>query len=69
MFNKPRNPKRIKKILKKVKKLWKKSPDLRFGQLIFNLMRESNQFYLEDDNFVKILQEKFKNINEKAKLH
>ena len=31
-----RDPKRIKRILKLIEKLWNKSPDQRFGQLLIN---------------------------------
>ncbi len=31
---KMRNPKRIKRILKLIEKIWKKNPDLRLGQFV-----------------------------------
>lgn len=35
-FNKPRDPKRIDKVLTAIKKLWEKNPDQRLGQLLVN---------------------------------
>lgn len=32
-----RNPQRIPRILNKLQKIWEKSPDLRFGQMIYNM--------------------------------
>ena len=43
--------------------LWKKFPDLRFGQLIENLrdyyedQTKRDFYYIEDEDFLKILQE------------
>lgn len=57
-YYKPRDPKRIDRILEKLGKLWKEYPDQRLGQLIENYvipagkMRGPNTcwiFYAEDD--------------------
>lgn len=58
-----RDKNRIKPILEKIEKLWILDPDLRFGQLVMNIIKpeQSNVevYYMEDDNlFDKI--EKFK---------
>ena len=59
-----RNPKRIKKILKAIEKIWEKHPDLRLGQLIWNSMAgvgkwnapEANPlFFIEDEDLEKML--------------
>jgi len=44
-----RDPKRIKRILKLVEKIWEENPDLRLTQLIMNAL-EMNQdpYYIED---------------------
>jgi len=43
-----RDPKRIKRILKKVERAWTQNPDLRLGQLIYNLSGAVDVFYFED---------------------
>lgn len=56
-----RDPKRIDKILKLIKKIWKKSPDLRLTQLIMNaLSMNSDPYYIEDDILEKALTEYYK---------
>jgi uncharacterized protein YihD (DUF1040 family) len=64
-----RDPKRIERILKKLKKVWKAKPDWRLGQLIINamseesgsgfFMRPSRQeiFSFEDDKMEKRLED------------
>jgi len=52
-----RDVKRIKPFLEEVEKLWEKHQDLRFGQMMYNLMAEfGDPFYWEEDKFL----EKFK---------
>lgn len=52
---------RIKTTLERIEKLWLSNPDLRFGQLVVNIIRpeEPNQkiYYLEDDEFLEKLNE------------
>ena len=54
-----RDPKRIPYILKLLYEGWKKTPDIRFGQLIENLKKytgKNDLFYVEDDdleNYIK----------------
>ena len=53
----PRSPERIPFMLNKVKELWKKNPDLRFGQLIGNCVRdELKLYYMEDDVLLEKLE-------------
>ena len=48
-----RNPERIDRILNLIGKAWKKSPDLRFFQLIASMPVDyhGDLFYYEDDEF------------------
>lgn len=43
-----RDPKRIKRILKKLEIAWTQNPDLRLGQFIYNLSGDGEVFYFED---------------------
>jgi uncharacterized protein YihD (DUF1040 family) len=54
-----RNPKRIKRILNKLEKVWKKQPDLRLGQLLYSLayLDAKDIFYYEDECLEKTLDE------------
>jgi len=52
---KMRNPKRIPKILKELELIWKLYPNLRLGQLIFNLEYVDNIYNMEDEQLIKIL--------------
>ena len=59
-----RDPNRIKLLLEKLEKVWMKSPDLRFGQLLENLIsdRDHNScciFYLEDEMLENELDKEF----------
>jgi uncharacterized protein YihD (DUF1040 family) len=56
-----RDPKRIKKVLKEIKAIWKAHPDLRLCQMICNLMgRGIDIYYLEDEYLVKELKKLYK---------
>lgn len=46
-----RDPERIDKILAMLGEVWHKNPDLRLGQLIYNVF--SDPYYLEDDIFIQ----------------
>ncbi len=52
-----RDKKRIKRILKKLEKVWMASSDLRLGQGLENLARARgiDLFYLEDDELERLL--------------
>lgn len=55
-----RDPKRIPKILKEIEEVWKKYPDYRLGQLIGNIIRDPAFYYIEDEDFVKLLKDSCK---------
>jgi len=44
-----RDPKRIKRILSKLGKLWEQYPDMRLGQMLSWLSPLPDSFYLDDD--------------------
>jgi hypothetical protein len=54
---------RIKPILDKIEKLWISDPDLRFGQLVMNIINPEKSnievYYIEDENLIDKL-EKYK---------
>ena len=66
-----RDPKRIEKILRLLEESWLRSPDLRLGQLIFNLthnvlnknsdgdieVTENSIYNIQDDDVQKFLEE------------
>jgi hypothetical protein len=62
-----RDPHRIEPFIKELEKLWKKHPDMRFGQLVINIMQMDSRysqekldtllFYIEDHHFVWLRQE------------
>lgn len=45
---KTREISRIEPMLVEFKKLWEKHPELRFGQLVCNIMPEDKLYYVED---------------------
>ena len=55
-----RDPARIDKILNILKSYWKTYPDLRFMQMIVNIVGDEDQFFLEDDDFEKFLKRAIK---------
>jgi len=51
-----RDPKRIKRILELVEKIWKENPDLRLTQLIMNVLSmNADPYYIEDDRLEREL--------------
>jgi uncharacterized protein YihD (DUF1040 family) len=48
-----RDPERIERILKTLKKTWEAEPDLRLGQLIVNSMRSLDLFHMKDLFYVE----------------
>ena len=57
-----RNPKRIPGIVKELTKIWKKYPQLRLGQLLYNavyFMQQDfdNLYYMEDNKLIEFLQD------------
>lgn len=64
-----RDPKRIPDFLERLKEVWLKNPDLRFGQLIENVFPNRpgfdkkysrSAYFVEDENFVKIIKDFYK---------
>jgi uncharacterized protein YihD (DUF1040 family) len=54
-----RSPQRIPKTLKKLEKIWKRNPELRFMQLIANIFKD-DPYYVEDDVLIARLEEYYK---------
>ena len=54
-----RNPNRIDEITEALREYWKQYPDLRLGQLIYNLNKSGNRdvFFPEDDKWLKWIKE------------
>lgn len=52
-----RDPQRIDRIINKLRDYWKIYPDLRFNQLIDNILCKNkiDTFYLEDDEFEQMI--------------
>lgn len=59
LWTEERDPKRIKRILEKIKVLWEESPNLRLGQFLQNIfgftIRDQPIYFKEDDEVEKIL--------------
>lgn len=57
-----RDPKRIPRIIAKIKQLWELTPDLRFGQLVSYIVNweeakeQKDLFYIEDEDFAAKLE-------------
>ena len=52
-----RNPQRIQPTLKLIEKIWNQVPDLRLGQLIVNVTKQNDPFYVEDETLIEQLKE------------
>ena len=53
-----RNPERLDSFYDKMKELHRAVPDWRFGQLIYNFIRDiGDPFYIEDDKMISLLEE------------
>ena len=59
-----KDPKRIKRILELIKKVWIENPELRLCQLIGNNFSVKDLYYIEDSELEKILEQ---NISELCK--
>jgi len=55
-----KDPNRIKNILEKLKEIWERYPDLRFGQLIMNLFKDYELFFMEDEELLKEIEDLIK---------
>ena len=51
----PRDINRIEPFLEIFEELWKFQPDIRFGQLVYNLTRNTDLFNIEDDRMLEII--------------
>lgn len=54
-----RDPKRIKKILRIVRKVWLKNPNLRLMQLLGNCFEVGDNYYKEDEELKRKLKERY----------
>jgi len=62
-----RDPKRIPKIIKRLRKVWEKCPDLRLGQLIENAYNRQigegykgkDIYYVEDEQLIKDIEKTY----------
>lgn len=57
-----RDPKRIKKTLRLIRKIWLKNPDLRLCQLIGNCFVRGDNYYKSDGLLEKRLREVYLNV-------
>ena len=55
---------RIKDFLVRLEALWNKYPDLRIGQLLINVAHKTDIFYIEEDEFIKLM-DKWEEENER----
>lgn len=61
-----RDPKRIRKFCNRLATAWELVPDLRFGQLLFNIFVQiknegKDPFYFEDDSMIKRIEQYIEN--------
>ena len=52
-----RNKNRIPEILSELEKVWKQNPDIRLGQLLINVTKITDIFYVEDTEMLEKLKE------------
>lgn len=50
-------------IIERLLQVWLKNPELRLGQLIWNKTCNSDFFYDEDEDFMKLLENETRNTN------
>ncbi len=61
-----RDPKRIRPFLDKLAEGWEKYPDLRFGQLVMDIVPDSDRLWnCEEDEFLNRLNSFVSNVEEK----
>lgn len=61
---------RIKPFLAELGEIWKKHPDLRFGQLMFNVFADfGDPFFLEEDEFLVALKAHLNGKNPRKAVH
>jgi hypothetical protein len=59
--NSMRNPERIDKVINQIRDIWKCVPDLRLGQLILNVISDTDLYYIEDDVLLKLIKDLYTN--------
>lgn len=47
-----RDVNRINKIVVELAEIWKRNPDLRLGQLLLNVARDPQLYYIEDEKLI-----------------
>jgi hypothetical protein len=57
-----RDPKRIDVDLNRIKKIWKRYPDLRLGQLIGNVISSEYLYYIEDSDLVSAIEKHYDSV-------
>lgn len=55
-----RNKNRIDAIINELEKIWVNYSDLRLGQLLLNVIKDPELYYLEDEELIKKLKEHYK---------
>ena len=61
-----RNPERIRPFLDKIAEAWERYPDLRFGQLVMDIVPNSDRLWnCEEDEFLNRLESFVSNIEER----
>ena len=52
-----RDVNRIEPLLTRLQEVWKKYPDLRLGQLILNVAKDPQIYYMEDDQLLDLIEQ------------
>lgn len=60
-----RDKKRIKEFCNKLAELWEQVPDMRFFQLVTNIMGDKDFFYMEDDYAIAAIEQYIERIKPK----
>ena len=48
--------------MRRFKKIWKKFPNMRFGQFIANCLNYQQIYYLSDEDIIKIIEDSYNKI-------
>lgn len=54
-----RDPNRIKPYLQMIEQVWEKYPDLRFSQLVLNVLTQSFDYYREDEETYQMFRDTY----------
>ena len=54
-----RNKYRIDAILNELQDIWMEVPDLRLGQLLLNVVKDPELYYIEDEKLIEKLKENY----------